>query len=93
MRITIAIYAEDEKVGSGIERFAFEGIGQVYAFHLTEDSGHSFEVGSDGALFGEIRFDNQSSFGMTDEGLNYVACFGNVYNVFDTTPMRVKSRI
>ncbi len=42
--------AEDEKAGSELERFVFEGTTGLYP-HLTEDSEIFFEVGSDGALF------------------------------------------
>ncbi len=54
MRITIAIYAEDEKGFRNWERFAFSwALARLMYPHLTEDSEIFFEVGSD--VIREIR--------------------------------------
>ncbi len=71
----------------------FEGI-TVLCILINEDSEIFFEAGSDGACSRNTT-DNQSSFGMTDEGPNYAKSWGvgNVYNVFDTTPTSQKQNI
>ncbi len=56
MPLTIITFMQKMKAGSGIGKGLLSKalLGSMYP-HLTEDSEIFFEVGSDGALFGEVR--------------------------------------
>ncbi len=88
MRINYYIYAEDKKAGSGVgkEGLLSKTLARSMYPHLTEDSRNILRSRF-WRCFVRNTTDNQSSFGMTDEGLNYakVGGVGNVYNVLIPT--------
>ncbi len=86
--------AEDEKADQGIVKgLLSKALARSMYPIFNQDSEIFFEVGSDLKAFVREMTDNQSSFGMTDEGLNYEELgVSETFITFLTYHQRVKKQ-